>query len=129
MKYVIVGTGAIGGYFGAKLQQAGHEVIFVARGESLRVLREKGLILRHQDREIRLCPIHATDDMTSIGPVDYAFICVKAWQVEDVAPKLSSLQRRHTRFLTLQNGVEAAHVVSKYVGPEQTLATDFETCL
>jgi 2-dehydropantoate 2-reductase len=121
MKFVMVGSGAIGSYFGAKLQQAGHEVVFVARGEMLRALCETGITIRHEDEEFRIPSVTATDDITTIGSADYVLIAVKAWQVEDLAQKLPSLKGDRTRFLTLQNGVEAAHIVAKYVGEEHTL--------
>jgi 2-dehydropantoate 2-reductase len=122
MKCVMIGSGAVGSYFGARLQQAGHEVVFVARGEVLRVLQTDGLILQGDGEKIHLSPVIATDDLTSIGPVDYVLIAVKAWQVEDIAPKLPALQGPETRFLTLQNGVEAGPLVARYVGAANTLA-------
>ena len=121
MKFVMVGSGAVGGYFGSKLQVAGHEVVFVARGELLRVLRETGLTLCHESEETRLPSVTATADLTAIGPADYVLIGVKSWQVEAVARQLPALKGPRTRFLTLQNGVEAAPQVATYVGPEQTL--------
>ena len=54
MKFVMVGSGAVGSYFGAKLQKSGQEVIFVARGKQLHALREQGLAVRSNDGEIHL---------------------------------------------------------------------------
>lgn len=120
MKFAMVGSGAVGSYFGAQLLQAGHAVTFVARGQHLRTLREQGLTLRHDDAETRL-PVIATDDLTGIGAVDYALIGVKAWQVEAIAPQLPALQGAETQFLTLQNGVEAPELVAQFVGAAATL--------
>lgn len=122
MKFVMVGSGAVGSYFGAQLQLAGQEVVFVARGPQLRALRATGLILCHEDEEIHLPAVTATDDMTAIGAADFVLISVKSWQIEAVVRQLPALKGAHTRFLTLQNGVEAAPVVATYVGAEHTLA-------
>lgn len=118
MKIVMVGSGAVGSYFGAKLHQSGHDVVFVARGETLRVLRERGLTLRQNDVETTFA-VTATDDLASIGAADYVLIGVKTWQVEPIAPLLPALSA--ARYLTLQNGVEAAHQIAQHVGVERTL--------
>jgi 2-dehydropantoate 2-reductase len=121
MKVVMVGSGAVGGYFGAMLQRAGHEVVFVARGETLRSLREHGLTLTHADGQITQLPVVATDTPGAVNSADVVIIAVKTWQVEDVARQFGGFKDAHTRFLTLQNGVEAPHVVGKRVGLERTL--------
>jgi len=120
MKFVIIGSGAVGSYFGAKLQLAGHEVVFVARGELLRALQETGLTLCHNTEETHLQPVSATHDLATIGMADYVLIGVKSWQVEAVAQTLPALQGERTRFITLQNGVEAAPTVAQHVGAAQT---------
>ncbi len=121
MKFVMVGSGAVGSYFGAKLQQAGHPVVFIARGQQLRTLRDQGLTLRRDDGEIRLT-VNATADVTSAGQADYVLIGVKAWQVAAVAAQLPALRGGATQFLTLQNGVEAPSLVAQQVGAGHTLA-------
>lgn len=120
MKFVMIGSGAVGSYFGAKLLQANHEVVFVARGAHLRALSEHGLILRHDADEALLHPTTVTDDLTSIGAADYVLICVKSWQVDEIARALPLLPA--SRYLTTQNGVEAGEIVARYVGAESTLS-------
>jgi len=121
MRFAVIGSGAVGSYFGAKLQQANHEVVFVARGGQLRALRERGLTLQQENAEVTLRPVAVTDDITSIGPVDYVLICVKTWQIREIAPALPSLKGNQTRFLTLQNGVEAPQEVAQCVGAAHIL--------
>jgi 2-dehydropantoate 2-reductase len=121
MRFVMIGCGAVGGYFGAALQRAGHEVVFVARGATLRVLREQGLTILCEHSESHLPVVQATDDIGSIGAADYVLISVKTWQVDDVARQLPALAGAGTRFLTLQNGVEAPGTVAATVGPDRTL--------
>lgn len=121
MRIVVIGSGAVGGYFGAQLQQAGHDVTFVARGATLQALRQNGFAIRHDGGETRVQPVAVTDDLTTLQPADAVFICVKAWQVDSLAPQLTTLRHTHTRFLTLQNGVEAPHTVAAQIGSAQTL--------
>lgn len=121
MKFVMVGSGAVGSYFGARLMQAGHEVVFVARGAQLHALRESGLTLCLGDGETVLRPVAATDEIAAAGAADYALIAVKAWQVAEIAPKLTALDGGDTRFLTLQNGVEAPGMVAEIVSAAQTV--------
>ncbi len=78
MKFVIVGSGAVGSYFGAQLQQTKQEVIFVARGEQQRALREQGITICSEQEQVHLYPVVVTDDLASIGPADYVLVCVKA---------------------------------------------------
>ncbi len=118
MKFVMLGSGAVGSYFGAVLQQTGHEVVFVARGEQLRALRENGLTLRDDGSETRLT-VTATDDVTTLDAVDYVLVSVKTWQLDGIAPMLSALKGERTCFLTLQNGVEAPGFVAEHVGAAQ----------
>ncbi len=121
MKFVMVGSGAVGGYFGAKLQQAGHTVVFIARGETLRGLNSRGLLIQLEHGELRLPKVTATDAVEAVGAADYVFISVKTWQLADLLPKLEGLKGNSTRFLTLQNGVEAPHEVAAALGIEYTL--------
>ena len=89
MRFAVVGAGAVGGVFGARLAAAGHEVHFLARGRTLEVLRTDGLQLESVHGDLHLCPVHATDDPATIGPVDVVLVGVKATQVAAVAPALA----------------------------------------
>jgi len=125
MKFVMVGSGAVGSYFGARLQKSGQEVVFVARGKQLAALREHGLTVRTPQGDTHLPTVSVTDDIASIGQADFVLISVKTWQLDDILPKLDSLRSKDrskdTRFLTLQNGVEAPDIVANVAGIEQTL--------
>ena len=122
MKFVMVGSGAVGSYFGALLQKSGQEVTFVARGRQLAALREQGLLVRTPSDELHLTSVSVTDDLASIGQADYVLISVKTWQLDPILPQLAALKGSATRFLTLQNGVEAHDHVAAVVGIKQTLA-------
>ncbi len=76
MKIAIIGAGGVGGFFGGLLARAGHTVIFVARGSHLRAIQEHGLRVECLDDPFTIVPAHATDDLTTIGPVDLVMLCV-----------------------------------------------------
>jgi 2-dehydropantoate 2-reductase len=78
MRIAIYGTGAFGGYFGGRLAQAGDDVVFIARGEHLRAIREHGLQVASIAGDFTIRPAQATDRPDEIGPVDAVLVSVKA---------------------------------------------------
>ena len=122
MRFVVVGTGGVGGYFGAQLANAGESVVFVARGEHLKALRSRGLRLETPDKELLIQPIEATDDPATIQNADVVVIAVKAWQVSEAAQAIRSIVGPETLVLPLQNGVEASSQLSDVLGSRNVLA-------
>ncbi|MDN5765438.1 MAG: 2-dehydropantoate 2-reductase [Humibacillus sp.] len=121
MRLAVIGTGAIGGYFGGRLAASGHDVTFVARGEHLVALRRDGLRVESYLGDIVIDPASATDDPTGIGAVDVVLVAVKTWQLADVLPMLPSLVGEGTAVLTTQNGVESPDRVAAVVGRDAVL--------
>jgi len=107
MKIAIIGSGGVGGYFGGKLAKAGNEVIFVARGNHLKAMQQKGLIVKSLNGDFSVDKVHATDDLGQISGADLIIIGVKAWQLKEVANNIKPWVRRDTVILPLQNGVTA----------------------
>jgi 2-dehydropantoate 2-reductase len=79
LKILIVGAGAVGGYFGAKLARAGHEVVFTARGENLRTLSERGLAVQSFEGDFVQARIRAIESASGQGPFALVLVCVKAY--------------------------------------------------
>ena len=121
MRIAVMGTGGVGGYFGAKLAQAGNEVTFVARGAHLAALRERGLQIESGASPLHLAPIRATDDPTAIGPVDVVMFCVKLWDVETAAVQVAPLVRGGGVVIPFQNGLVAPEVLERTVGAAHVL--------
>ncbi len=121
MKIAIVGVGAIGGVFGARLIAAGHEVHFIARGATLSALQTNGLHLKSIDGDLSLPTVHATHDIASIGAVDVVLVCVKSTQVARIAPTLAPLVGPRTAVIPLQNGVEASTQLASALGDANVL--------
>ena len=121
MRIVIHGAGAVGGYFGARLVEAGEEVVFVARGPQLAALRSGGLRIESIAGDVRLDRVGATDDPASLGKTDAVLVTTKTWQVEAAGRALRPLVGRHTVVVPLQNGVEAATQLERSL-PAQAVA-------
>jgi 2-dehydropantoate 2-reductase len=118
MRFAIFGVGAVGGYFGGRLAQAGEDVTFIARGQHLQALRAKGLRVDSINGDFSLSALAATDDPTQIGAVDVVLVAVKTWQVPEVAESIRPLLDEDTLVLPLQNGVEAPAQLAKTLGSE-----------
>ena len=116
MRFAVVGVGAVGGYFGARLAQAGEDVVFIARGETLKVLRSEGLRLDSMSGDLLLPSVNAIDDTSQVGLVDVVLVGVKTWQVPEVAGAIQPLLGEDTIVLPLQNGVEAATQLADVLG-------------
>jgi 2-dehydropantoate 2-reductase len=115
MRIAIFGAGGAGGYFGARLAQAGEEVTFIARGQHLDAIREHGLRVDSIHGDFVVSPARATDNPSKLGVVDMVLLGVKAWQVPMVTQEVRPLIGPETVIVPLQNGVEAsAQLVDKF---------------
>lgn len=120
MKIGVVGTGGIGGYYGALLARAGHEVFCLARGEHLRAIQEEGLRVESAVGSFAVRP-RATADPGAIGPVDLALFSVKTYDTDEAARAIRPMVGEGTTILTLQNGVDSAERIAAAVGPRRVL--------
>ena len=121
MRFAILGSGAVGGYFGAKLFRAGQDVTFIARGAHLEAIRAKGLDIKSAklgDFNVRAA---AESDTARVGPVNVAIVSVKAYDNATALPMLSPLMGPDTVVLTLQNGVDSVDEVAAVVGQPRVL--------
>ena len=104
MRTVIVGAGAIGGYIGARLAQAGADVVLHARGPHLRAMQERGLRVISPDGDFEVRP-QVSGDLAAIGPADVVFLGVKAHSLTALAPMLAPLLGPDTVVVSTQNGI------------------------
>ena len=107
MNIVVVGAGGVGGYFGGKLAQAGFNVTFVARGNTLKAIKTNGLKVKSVNGDFTVHP-KATDDFKDIKNPDLVILGVKSWQIEAVALQLKDIITKNTIVLPLQNGADNA---------------------
>jgi 2-dehydropantoate 2-reductase len=104
MRIAMMGSGGLGGYFGARLAQGGADVHFVARGRHLQAMRERGLRIEGPTG-IHLPRVNATDDPGEIGVVDFVLVGVKLWDTEAALPQMRPLIGPATTIISFQNGV------------------------
>jgi 2-dehydropantoate 2-reductase len=105
MKICIFGAGAIGGYMGVKLAQAGADVSLVARGPHLAAMQAKGLTLIEEGADPVTVPVTASDNPADLGPQDYVIVTLKAHSVPPIVPKMQPLIGDHTTIVSGVNGV------------------------
>lgn len=113
MHIAVLGAGGVGGYFGAVLARAGHEVVLFARGEHLLAIRQNGVTIR-TDSDSFTVPIGATGDPAELGAADLAIIAVKSYSLAEIAPVAAGLAERGAVVLPLLNGVDAAGELKGY---------------
>jgi 2-dehydropantoate 2-reductase len=118
MRVAILGSGGVGGYFGARLAAAGADVIFVARGAHLAALRERGLRIESPLGHLHLPHVTATGDTTRVGPVDIVFFTVKLYDTASALQMLPPLLGPNTLVIPFQNGVDSVAVLTRAVGRE-----------
>ena len=99
VKFAIIGSGAVGGYFGARLHEAGHTVYFLARGSHLEAIRKNGLQIKSVAGDYKALNVESHESVQTIPSVDVVLVAVKAWQVSEIAPKLKSLAKGSTSCL------------------------------
>ena len=121
MRIAVMGTGGVGGYFGARLAAGGHDVAFVARGAQLKALRDNGLRVRSPLGDLHLPTVAATDEPTELDPVDLVLFGVKLWDTEHAAEQIRPLLRADTAVVSFQNGVVKDDILGRVLGPEHVL--------
>ena len=111
-----MGTGAIGGYVGARLAAAGADVTFIARGAHLAAIRTAGLRVSSPLGDVHVTPASATEDPAAVGPVDIVLLGIKLYDVEVAAEAIAPMVGDHTAVICVQNGVDATAIVARLYG-------------
>src|SRR6185312_626489 len=121
MRVGVMAAGAVGGYFGARLAAAGHDVVFIARGANLEAIKKNGLTIKSVHGDMHVPKPNVTDDPAKVGPVDIVLFAVKLWDTEKAAALAKPLVGPNTRVITLQNGIDSVERVAPILGAEQTI--------
>ena len=121
MRIAVLGSGAVGGYYGAKLARAGHDVILVARGAHLAAIRERGLEIRSPALGDFTVHCRAEEDTAAVGPVDLIIVAVKAYDNATALPLLTPMLGSGTSVLTVQNGIGSIHEVAAVAGEARVI--------
>lgn len=115
MNIVIYGTGGVGGYFGARLAEAGNTVTFIARGKHLEAIQKNGLLLKSIKGDYLVFPANATANIAEVTDIDLILVCVKAWQLEAAAKEIKLVLNEKTIVISLLNGVNNAEVLGTII--------------
>ncbi len=121
MKIAVMGSGGVGGYFGARLAQAGCDVAFIARGAHLAAMREHGLKVESELGDIVLPKVRVTDDPGTLGPVDLVLFSVKLWDTEAAAQSIKPLFGANTGIVSFQNGVQKDDMLRRVFGAKAVM--------
>lgn len=131
MRIAIMGSGGLGGYFGARLSNGGADVHFIARGAHLAAMRTDGLRIEGPT-SIHLTRVNATDNASEIGVVDIVMLCVKLWDTDTALQQIRPLVGPNTTIISFQNGVlkdqylKAAFNVAQIMGGVGYVATTID---
>ena len=120
MRIAVMGAGAVGGYLGALLARAGHEVSLVARGQHLQAIQDSGLHVRSEHGDFTTL-VQATDQPSEIGSVDLIIHAVKTYHNPEAVPLLHPLLEGKTTVLCVQNGVDSWEQVQQALPPNTVL--------
>jgi 2-dehydropantoate 2-reductase len=122
MRIAVMAAGAVGGYFGARMAAAGHDVAFIARGAHRDAIRRDGLKIESALGDLHLKGVNVTDDPTQVGPVEVVLFAVKLWDTETAGKQTRPLLSHESRVITLQNGVDSVERLAPILGEEATIA-------
>ncbi|MGH3389463.1 MAG: ketopantoate reductase family protein [Actinomadura sp.] len=121
MRIAVMGTGGVGGYFGARLAQAGNDVAFVARGRHLEALRAHGLRVQSPLGDIYLPEVEVTDDPAGLGEADLVLFGVKLWDTQAAAELVKPMLGERTGVVSFQNGVVKDDILRQALGAEHVI--------
>lgn len=121
MRITVMGTGGVGGYFGARLAKAGHDVTFVARGQQLAALRARGLRVESTRGDLHLREVKATDTPAGIDGADIVLFGVKLWDTAAAAEAIKPLIGPDTAVVSFQNSVVKDDILREALGAEHVI--------
>ncbi len=124
----VVGAGAVGCYYGARLARAGHDVRFLMRRD-LEAVRTRGLDIRSKDGDFRLPNVTAVGDPSELGVVDWVICSVKATAIEDARRLVAPCVGPHTRIVALMNGLGIEARYADWFGPERVFGGMAFVCI
>ena len=105
MRIAIIGSGGVGGFFGAKLAKGGADVTFLARGAHLEAIRTSGIAIESGADVERVSPVRATDDPGELDVSDFVLLAVKLWDTEAILERVKTAIGPNTTIISFQNGV------------------------
>jgi len=121
MKICVLGAGAIGGFVGARMVNAGIDVTFIDRGPMLEALKTKGFTVKSFMKDFAVKNLTATDDFSVLKDADIILLSVKSYSTEALAKQLKEVISKNAYVVSLQNGIENEDVLAKYLGSDRVM--------
>jgi 2-dehydropantoate 2-reductase len=118
MRIAVIGAGAVGGYFGGRLAEAGNDVVFLVRGKTLEPLRAGPLRVKSINGDF-VVKVSATNDPAEIDSPEAVLVAVKAWQVPEAAEAIRKMRAQNSVVIPLQNGMEAPQQLAAVLGTDR----------
>ncbi len=118
LRFGVMGSGGVGGYFGAALARGGADVVMIARGAHLAKIRESGLRIEGPDGTFT-ASVAATDSPAEAGPCDVVLVAVKLWDTEDAVAAIAPMVGPETTVISLQNGIGAEPAFAARYGEDR----------
>lgn len=123
MKIGVIGVGAVGGYFGAKLARAGHDVTFIGTERTVKAIREKGLLIKSYQGDFAIKEPKVAHDFKAVQNADIILFCVKSYNTAEVAKALKKRISEKSVIISLQNGVENEDVLAEVFGAQRVIGS------
>ncbi|MFS0761989.1 2-dehydropantoate 2-reductase [Peribacillus sp. 1P06PB] len=121
LNIVIIGAGALGSYFGGRLQQAGQDVQYLVRKNRAKQLKENGISITSPHGNYQLNDLHITENVNDIEKVDLVILAVKGQHLQGTLTDLKVLVERGAKVLPLLNGLEHVSILQDELGEEAVL--------
>ncbi|MEJ2184426.1 MAG: 2-dehydropantoate 2-reductase [Gemmatimonadota bacterium] len=121
MKIAMLGAGGVGGYYAAVLARAGQDVSLLARGEHLAAIRDRGLNVREPGGDPWQIPLAAYERVTDMPDAEVAFVAVKSYSLQAIAPAAAEMAGRGAVVVPLLNGVDIVDRLAQAGVPEASL--------
>ena len=106
MRFLVLGAGGIGGYFGAKLSNTGEDIWFIARGKHLEAMKLHGLKVHSGQETLTVPPQKISGSIADVGKADVVLFCVKSYDTESAARQLAPALHKNSIIISLQNGID-----------------------
>ncbi|MBP6348664.1 MAG: ketopantoate reductase family protein [Candidatus Obscuribacter sp.] len=122
MKIAIMGTGGVGGLFGARLAAAGGDVTFIARGPHLEAIQQNGLqIISEMRGDLLIKPACAVPSVEGLAPFDFVFVTVKLWDTDSAIETIRPIVGKNTAIISFQNGISRDDKLKAAFGAEHII--------
>jgi 2-dehydropantoate 2-reductase len=121
MRIAVIGSGGVGGFFGAKLAKGGADVTFLARGAHLEAIKASGIAIDNGAEIERVSPVRATDDPGKLEPSDFVLLAVKLWDTAAILDRINGAIGPNTTIISFQNGVLKDTYLRERFDPSQTM--------